>query len=339
MTVDNPRRIVIAEDEPASRVLLTRQLQKGGFAVVPCADGLEALEAIQREGGGLLVADWMMPRMDGLELCKAVRGLCDQNALGLVYMILLTANSEKEMIVQGLEAGADDYLTKPYHLQELLARIRGGRRILDLQDDLLRKSQELQRINADMGVLNQKLERLANSDGLTGLANRRFLLERFQEAWAFSVRKERPLSCIMLDVDRFKSINDTYGHAAGDEVLKAVAHTCRNCTREYDHCGRLGGEEFCVVIPDGDLQAAGALGERIRAAISGLQLFHEEKPIPVTISGGVSTRGNHHDGVQQLLADADAMLYRAKQNGRNQIWLMDEMRTPRKLEVASAGLT
>ncbi len=309
----NPR-IVLAEDDKPSRILLARQLGNAGYEVAACEHGREALEVIRRLNSCVVVADWSMPVMDGLELCRVVRALCNEGVLGFVYYILLTAHSEKEQIVAGLEAGADDYLTKPYHRQELLARLRAGERIYRLQTELLERQAELTK-------LNERLEHLANTDTLTGLANRRHLFERFAEAWAMVQRKDQPLGCIMFDIDKFKSVNDTYGHAAGDFVLKQVARVCRDCLRPYDILGRFGGEEFCIASPQNDADGTAALAERIRGAIEQTDFVFEGTYIPVTVSLGVAERTDDHSGPEALISAADEMLYRAKENGRNQVWV------------------
>ncbi len=334
----HPTRIVLADDDRAARALLARQLQDAGYDVIACENGRDALEAIQQETSCIVVADWMMPEMDGLELCRTVRALSEMQALSLVYFILLTARSERDQIVAGLEAGADDYLTKPYHKQELLARLRAGGRICDLQTELVQRQIELTKVNSEFAGLNRKLEELASTDTLTGLANRRHLFERFAEAWALSNRNNQPLGCIMFDIDKFKIINDTYGHAAGDTILRALAATCRECLRRYDVLGRIGGEEFCVACPDTPLEGVARLAERICTAIAQAEYQHDEIVIPVTVSLGVASRGPEYNGVDDLVRAADAMLYRAKQNGRNQVWVCDRAGLAAPLsEFAGAG--
>lgn len=315
------QRIVLAEDDPASRTLLCRQLEKAGYEVVACTNGDEALGALQRVGGGIVLADWMMPEMDGLTLARTVRRLQDENAMPFVYFVLLTAYSDKQQIVAGLEAGADDYLTKPYHLQELLARLRAGERICDLQTQLLNRQLELRRANAEMAALNRTLEQLANTDALTGLFNRRYLFERLNELWSQCARFERPLSLILFDIDRFKLINDTHGHTAGDVVLKSVAAVCRGAIRGYDLPARIGGEEFVIVCPETDIGGAVALAERLRSAIENHKFTVAAASIPVTVSLGVAERRAEHRDAEDLLAATDAMLYRAKETGRNRIWV------------------
>ena len=319
----HPIRIVLADDEPTTRALLVRQLSTAGYQVVACENGKKALEAIRREVSCIVVADWVMPEMDGLELCKTVRALSEMRALSIVYFILLTARSDKGHIVAGLEAGADDYLTKPYHKQELLARLRVGERICGLQTELLQRQIELAKVNSEYAQLNQKLEELANTDMLTGLANRRHFFDRFVEAWALAERKDQPLGCIMIDIDRFKSVNDTYGHAAGDAVLQKLAATCRRSLRRYDILGRIGGEEFCVVAPDTSAEDAAQLAERLRATIANTQFHAGGTAILVTISLGVAGRSASHSGPGDLTIAADSVLYRAKEKGGNQVWVRD----------------
>lgn len=329
-------RIVVAEDDAASRILLTRQLRKVGYEVIACENGSQALEAIRQEVSCIVVADWLMPGMDGLELCRAVRSLSKTKALAFVYFILLTAHSEKDHIVAGFEAGADDYLTKPYHRQELLARLRAGERVYALQIELMQRQIQLHRVNGELAALNQKLEKLANTDALTNLANRRHLFERFGETWALAERGDHPLSCIMFDIDKFKSVNDTHGHAAGDQVLKHVAGVVRSCVRRYDLLGRIGGEEFCVICPETALEGGAVLAERIREAVGGSSCPWKDVQITVTVSLGVAGRAPSHDDTDALISAADRMLYRAKDNGRDQVWVCGPDGQARRLETAAA---
>ena len=320
MTERDVTHIIVAEDEPAARALLTRQLRKAGYDVVACENGKQALDAIRREVTCIVVADWMMPEMDGLELCRTVRGLTQMHALAFVYFILLTAHSDKDQIVAGLEAGADDYLTKPYDAQELLARLRAGERICALQTELMHRQIELHKVNGKLAVLNRQLGKLANTDPLTELANRRRLFERLIETWSLSDRSNQPLSCVMFDIDRFKSINDTYGHAAGDQVLKDVAAAVRRCVRRYDILGRIGGEEFCVVCPETTVDGASLLAERIRETVANIECNWKGQRFSVAVSLGVAGRTASHEVPDALIAAADAMLYKAKESGRNQTW-------------------
>lgn len=315
------RTAIIVEDDPATRRLLQRQLELAGFTVRAFADGRAALEPITELGTGIVIADWQMPEMDGIALCRAVRELEDMQALGTIYYILLTANNNKEQIVEGLAAGANDYLTKPYHQGELLARIQVGERVLRLQEELRRQTVEFQKANLELALLSRKLDEMANTDALTGLSNRRCLLRKLREAWESTERNNQSLSCIMLDIDRFKRINDTYGHEAGDEVLKATATRLRASIRRPDMCGRLGGEEFALICAGLERDDAAAVAERVRNAIAAKPVRCGERDIPVTTSCGVAQRDGSTDSPEALLRHADDMLYAAKEHGRNQTWV------------------
>lgn len=330
------RKIVVAEDDPATRALLVRQLERSGYRVFGCDNGRSALNAVEREAPGMVLADWGMPEMDGISLLKAVRELSNMNALPFIYFLLLTASSEKQHVIAGLEAGADDYLTKPYDPQELLARLRAGERILDLQTSLQTRQLELQRVNADMCRLNARLKRLANTDGLTELFNRRYLFDRLVEMWAIYERHRRPLSCIVFDVDRFKRINDSFGHAAGDGVLRNIAEIARKAIRTSDVLARHGGEEFCVLCPETDARGAAAVAERIRASVQCFEFQAGSPPVRATISLGVAGARPTMQTFEELLAAADQMLYRAKDGGRNAVGVLPEAGSGELLAPAAA---
>lgn len=315
------RHVILAEDEPFTRMLMSRHLTNAGYAVTACEDGNIALNTVLGQGGGgIVLADWEMPGMDGIALCKAIRELVAEKVIPFVYFIMVTAHSSKEHMVTALEAGADECLAKPYNAQEMLARIRSGVRICTLQRDLLVKQLELTKINGEASRLNRKLQFLANTDTLTGLPNRRAFFGRFESAWELSTRWGRSLSCLMFDVDKFKRINDTFGHAAGDEVLRYIAKRTSGVVRKPDHLGRLGGEEFCIALPETTVEGAISLADRLRLTIASTPVAADGHLIPVRISVGVAQREPRHANVESLLADADAMLYRAKENGRNQVW-------------------
>lgn len=314
-------RIVVVEDDAATRVLLVRQLEKAGYEALAFGDGRAALASISTMNTGIVIADWSMPVMDGLELCAAVREMQAMHALGHVHYILLTAHSTKDSVVEGLAAGADDYLTKPYHPGELMARIRVGERMLRLQEEAVHRTMELQKANAQMALLANKLEELASTDTLTRLPNRRRLFERLEAAWKTSGDNHAALSCIMLDVDHFKSVNDTYGHAAGDKLLKEAADAIRRNAARPDLCGRFGGEEFMLVLPAMSRMRATTLAERVRTDIAGRRVLWEGKVITATVSCGVAERTVNTLRPDELIRNADAMLYLAKEHGRNQTWV------------------
>ncbi len=330
-------KLILADDEQALRTLLGGQLARAGYDVIACANGRAAIDALRHEGSGIVIADWEMPEIDGLALCRMIREQCEMKALGLVYYILLSAHTEKTHVVQGLEAGADDYLCKPYHFEEVVARIRAGQRILNLQEELIRGRFEVNKANSQLAVLNARLERMANTDALTGLYSRRYLLARADEAWALAERSGTPLSCLMMDIDRFKSINDTYGHAAGDIVLKHVATTMMRMLRRYDVCGRFGGEEFVVVCPSAEAAGAANLAERLRLAIAAEPVsLPDGKRVSVAISVGVADRRLDDATPQAMLTRADELLYRAKNGGRNQVWYVGESDPAARFEPAAA---
>jgi diguanylate cyclase (GGDEF)-like protein len=243
----------------------------------------------------LAVLDWMMPGLDGVQICRRVRSA---NRDPYIYIVLLTARTDAEDLVEGMEAGADDYLTKPFNAQELRVRIRAGHRILNLQDALRRQ---------------------ATHDGLTGLLNRNSILSRLTEEVGRQEPESRPLSVLMIDIDRFKLVNDTYGHLAGDEVLRQAAARLSAVSRAYDGIGRYGGEEFLVVLPGCDLPAALAQAERLREAVAGLPFAIPNHELCVTCSIGVASVEGY--APEALIRQADEALYQAKTTGRNRVVL------------------
>lgn len=320
MSQSAAQRIVVVDDDDATLKLLSKQLQLAGYHVDAFADAQSALPAVTAMGTGIVIADWEMPVMNGLELCRAVRELEEMRAVQHIYFIVLTAHTSKTRVIEGLEAGANDYLTKPYHAGELLARIQVGQRMLRLQAELMQRQIEVQKTNAQMALLARKLDEQARTDSMTRLPNRRSIIERMNEAWESHIREQNPLACIMLDVDHFKSVNDTYGHEIGDDVLKHVANILRKCVRRPELCGRFGGEEFLCVCRGMDLDAATQLAERIRQSIAAVPVDASEHTIRVTISSGVATPTPDMQSPEDLIRVADELLYAAKENGRNQVW-------------------
>lgn len=301
-------KILVAEDDPVSCRLLEVTLKKWGYDVVVAEDGDKAWEVLQREDAPrLAILDWVMPGLHGPQICRAVRSLGDQR---YVYLLLLTAKSEKEDLVKGLEAGADDFLTKPFDAEELRARLRAGIRILDLQETL--------RVQA-------------TRDSLTGLWNRGATLDLLRRELNRGERQGTPVSVVMADIDHFKQINDMYGHLTGDVVLREVAHRLSSAVRGYDVTGRFGGEEFLIVFPGCAVASAAAQAERLRACINREPVDTPEGPIPVTLSLGVAASEPVTEvDPDLLLRAADTALYRAKSRGRNCVELATvvELRIP-----------
>jgi diguanylate cyclase (GGDEF)-like protein len=295
-------RVLIAEDDRVSRAILKVNLEKWGYEVVVCTDGLQAWDELQKpEAPRLAILDWMMPGMDGIQVCQAVRG---QTQEPYVYILLLTAKSLKEDLLTGLNAGADDYLTKPMDPQELELRLRAGRRILDLQSELM--------------TAREGLRIQATQDSLTGVWNRRVVLETLHGEVTRAVRQHVPLGVILADLDHFKSINDTHGHAAGDTVLREAASRMVAALRSYDHLGRYGGEEFLIVAPGCGLDDAVSVAERLRLALLAKPVPTRNGVVEISASFGVisSTQFNYLDA-EALIQSADEALYQAKASGRN----------------------
>jgi two-component system cell cycle response regulator len=307
ITQDGSTAILLAEDDPVTRMLMTRFLKKAGYEVDAVADGTEALELMTRRYYPLLVTDWEMPEMDGIELCKAVRNL---QLDGYVYALLLTARNAKEHIIAGLEAGADDYLVKPVHEPELVARLNTGRRILALEHSL-RAANERNRI-------------LSITDSLTGAFNRRYMMEQLPRELERCRRYANPLSVIMCDVDHFKQVNDVMGHSGGDDVLQQFVWRMQKSIRaNSDWVARIGGEEFVVVLPETGHQGAMFVAEKIRTVITDAAFVTREGDVAATSSFGVASTAAHGPDLvtksETLIRAADQCLYASKQSGRNRV--------------------
>ena len=296
------QRVLIAEDDPVSRRMLQAFLQKWGFEVVTATDGLDALRVLESDDSPTLaILDWMMPGMDGPQVCESVRS---HPTRPYVYLLLLTARSQKDDLLRGLESGADDYLTKPFHAAELRARLQVGQRILELQTGLIAAREEL-------------LFR-ATHDELTGLVNRRVAYEAIVREHSRHTREGGSFAVILLDLDHFKTVNDTHGHLAGDVVLKEVARRMAGCLRPYDTVGRYGGEEFVVVAPSCDRSGAAVVANRILKALGSVPFETAQASLTLTVSCGIAISVAHQPiDPQTLLRLADEALYRAKAAGRN----------------------
>jgi two-component system cell cycle response regulator len=296
-------RILIAEDDVTSRLLLKRVLESWGYEVTVTKDGAEAWQALQAEDAPrLAILDWMMPEMDGVDVCRRVRA---RETLRPPYIILLTAIEDKKGVVTGLGAGADDYVGKPYDPDELHARLEVGRRLVEANDALL----EAQRA----------LEILARTDALTGVLNRRAIVAELEREVERAARDGGPLGLGMLDIDHFKRVNDTHGHAVGDGVLCEVVRRALGVMRPYDTFGRIGGEEFLVLIPGSGEEELRDVLERIRGVIGSTPIVVGGHEIAVTVSLGGVTRGS--ESADGLIARADDALYTAKEQGRDRVVL------------------
>jgi two-component system, cell cycle response regulator len=295
-------RVLIAEDDLTSRIILDGVLKKWGYQTEVVVDGAIAWEALQRpDAPNLLVLDWNMPGMDGIEVCRRIR---EKSVSNPPYVILLTARGEKADIVKGLDAGANDYISKPYDNDELRARLRVGQRMLELQSELKHA--------------RDALAHEAMYDSLTGCLSRRAVLDVLKKELARAKRGSGKLSIGLCDIDHFKEVNDTYGHQVGDEVLREFACCIRDNLREYDHIGRYGGEEFLIVAPGSRGLKEEGLYERLCERTAGNTIITKAGPVAVTVSIGVAAEQDT-DTVDDLLAAADAALYHAKNHGRNRV--------------------
>ena len=299
-------KILIAEDDSTSRSILTAVLKKWGFEPVVTEDGAAAWRALQgTDAPRLALLDWSMPHLDGLEICRRLRA---GEARNPPYVILLTARDQIGDIVQGLEAGANDYVAKPFNNEELRARIGVGQRMLEMQAHLL-EAQEA-------------LSHQATHDFLTGIFNRRAILDTLAREISRGKREKSVFSIGMCDLDHFKAINDTYGHQAGDEALVAFTRCVQDRLRDYDSFGRYGGEEFLVIAPGSLGHSGEGLYERLRAGIADAGFMTAAGKAPLTVSIGVAA-GTGLSGVDALIASADAALFQAKAEGRNRVVYSD----------------
>ncbi len=297
-------KVLVADDSPITRRLLEAFLKQWGYDVVMVADGLEAWEILQREDAPrLAILDWVMPGMTGLEICRRIRA---EQGRQYTYILLVTSKGEKADLIQGLEAGADDYLTKPVDQHELKVRLAAGRRILELQDALLRAQAELR---------EQALR-----DPLTKLWNRRGILELLEKELARCERGQGPLGIAIGDLDHFKRVNDRYGHIAGDAVLREAAQRMARSCRVYDSLGRYGGEEFLILLPGCDLESAQRQADRLRQELAAEPIELEAQQVTITCSfGTTSVPSGTRAPIEDVLRVADAALYAAKEEGRNRV--------------------
>jgi two-component system cell cycle response regulator len=307
--VGGAMKILVAEDDRVTRLVLTRALAGWGYEVVAVSDGEEAWQALSREKMRLLVSDWEMPRLEGPDLCRRIR----QASMNYVYALLLTTHKEPDRIVEGLDAGADDFITKPFNPAELRARLGVGRRILQLQDDLAEKVDELERANG-------QLAKVASTDPLMNIGNRRSFELAIGRASQVAAREGTNYGVLMIDVDHFKMVNDRYGHAMGDRVLSAVAASLVSAKGEHDELFRYGGEELVLISPGQTAAGLHALGERLREVVSALRVERRDgEPLQVTTSLGAAVAQGATPRWEALVELADQALYASKEAGRNRV--------------------
>lgn len=302
--------VLIVEDDPISLKLLSGTLLQLNYEVIEAKNGVEAWQILQQRTIRLVITDWVMPEMDGITLTRLIR---ETEMTGYIYIIILTGRQGIENIVDGLDAGADDYLIKPFNPKELSSRLHIGARILDLEQRL-------------KGAYERMYE-LAMHDELTGLWNRRAFYTHAQSELERSERMVHALSILLLDIDHFKLVNDRFGHLVGDRALIMVADTIVKNLRSYDRAGRWGGEEFIILLPETSLNEAVEIAERLRIQVMNARLpvhvedqdnFDDE--LRIEISLGVATLNlGSSVSLDQLFNAADEMLYLAKKQGRNRV--------------------
>jgi diguanylate cyclase (GGDEF)-like protein len=300
-------KVLVADDSAVYRKLVEHTLSEKHYSLVFAKSGQETVELFAEHHPALVIVDWIMPDVTGIEICKHIRSGSQET---YTYVILLTGKSEKESVVEGLAAGADDYLTKPFHHEELIARVGVGRRIMELQREIETK--------------NVLLKELALTDPLTGLPNRRAMEDWATRQLSGAARYGFPFWVAMADLDHFKTINDTYGHDAGDTVLKAFSEILKRYSRRSDICGRIGGEEFLLILTHANEVNAKVVLERIRAELEAIKFNFDGHDLTVTASFGLAGfSGTRAPDFNRLVAQADSSLYSAKRLGRNRVELAE----------------
>jgi two-component system cell cycle response regulator len=313
-------KILLVEDEVITRHFLERTLEKWGYEVFSAKDGEEAWALLTQKRVRMVLTDWEMPRLSGPELCGRIR----RQMTEYVYVLMLTAHKEPKAVVRGLEAGADDYISKPANPEELRARLGVGRRLLSLQDALASKMRELERANA-------QLQRIAATDPLMGVGNRRAFEERIGDEHVAASRAQRGYGVIMIDIDHFKKVNDKFGHLVGDRVLSQVAQTLRNTIEGEGEIFRYGGEEIACLVPVQTERELEMLAEKLRTAVAAMRVecSAEGQLLTCTASFGLSSfdprDATRNVAWKQLVERADAALYRSKDDGRNCVTLFDPL--------------
>jgi diguanylate cyclase (GGDEF)-like protein len=322
-----PKRLLVVDDHEDNVEVLRARLEARGYEVKGAHDGQEALDTVEKWIPDLVLLDVMMPKVDGLEV---VRRLKANPELPFIPVIMQTALDSTERMVAGFEAGADDYVTKPINFQELEARVKSLLRIKALQEALAERERELQE-------MNDKLLTMSLTDGLTGIDNRRSLERKLHGMFEHSFRLHEPIACVMCDIDHFKKVNDTYGHVAGDEILKQFASILKNEAREIDSVGRYGGEEFLLLLPGTVLDSAVTFAERLRTCVEEYTFTYEGGTLKRTMSCGVAAWPHPRvTDAESMLRAADDALYVAKELGRNRVVRFDSTEFNKHTESTSS---
>jgi putative two-component system response regulator len=313
----DPRpKVLVVDDDRSTCEVLHNFLNAQGVDCVTAANGQAGLELFDAHLPRLVISDWVMPEIDGLELCRRIRSGAGGSH---VHFIMLTMHATEDELSHAFDAGVDDFLAKPFNSAAMMARLRAGLRAVSLHDKIAEQHQGSRKMNEQLTNLNQKLEKLAITDDLTGLYNRREAMHRLEEQWTLGDQYVRPITIISLDVDHFKQVNDRHGHAAGDAVLRGVADALRGCVRSTDIVCRVGGEEFLIVLPCQTVVEAEACAQRCRQMVEGKVFEFAGQAIRATISAGVAGRRSDMRHCTDLIKEADEALYAAKRAGRNAV--------------------
>ncbi|QTQ37740.1 Diguanylate cyclase response regulator [Aromatoleum petrolei] len=314
--VPHVQRSLIVDDEPRTRASLRAVLEQAHYEVHEAGDGRAGMELALELQPQIMILDWKLPELNGPDLVRSLR----QTRIGqAIYMILLTHSDDDEHLVAAFEAGADDFIAKPLRPRVLAARLRAGQRVVRLQQEVEREHEEIRHFASQLAVTNRRLHEAALTDALTGFPNRRYAIDRIQQEWSAAQRWGRPLSCMIIDLDNFKQINDTFGHDVGDEVLRSAADALRGALRGQDVVCRTGGDEFLAICPETDLPHALICAERLRSALDKLSLQAGDAHVAISASIGVAMREHWMPDVDALMKQADLGAYLAKQKGRNRV--------------------
>jgi two-component system, cell cycle response regulator len=313
-----PIRVLVIGRDLKALPMLSQTLEQAGHEVVHTTETSQGLNIAIDVQPDMMVIDVEPPGQEGLALVTALR----QTRFGrTVYILMLTHREDEPFMVEAFEAGVDDYVVKPLGARMLAARLRAGQRVVRLQQELERDREEIRHYAAELAVSNRRLQEAALTDPLTGFPNRRYAIDRIQKEWSISQRTQRPLSCMVIDIDNFKQINDLHGHDVGDTVLKVASATFRTAVRSQDVIARTGGDEFLVICPETSLEAALLVGERLRSAIAELRvdIGSSHPPLSLSCSTGVAVRDTGMGDPDMLIKRADEGAYSAKRQGRNRV--------------------
>ncbi|MDO8811092.1 MAG: diguanylate cyclase [Gallionella sp.] len=308
-------RVLLVDDDRATLLLMKTLLEQAGHTVATAGNGMDALGMVEKFMPQLIITDWVMPKMDGIEFCKALR----KNPVWRnIYVFIMTAQEGADRLVEAFKAGANDYMTKPINIKVLGARLGAGQRVVQLQEELEFDRQELRKFSTELAASNDRLQQMALTDVLTNLPNRRFANEHLERQWAGAERSGSPLSCMLVDIDHFKKINDTHGHKTGDDALKHVSEVLLHAVRKQDAVCRFGGEEFLVICPDTPADQAFQYAERLRRSVAETAAYSAGgQEFNVTVSIGLASKKPILPSTEILLQLADKRLYAAKKAGRN----------------------